>query len=106
MRTAFEKETGAWPKRRAALAVCAACALCGCEVGPNYVRPAVDTTAAYKETVPFKPAAPRDAQARGKWWDVFNDPKLDALMSQVEFNNQTVKGAEDVIKLMEEQNKK
>jgi NodT family efflux transporter outer membrane factor (OMF) lipoprotein len=68
--------------------------MAGCEVGPNYVRPAVETPAAYKETVPFKPATPRDGELRGKWWGVFDDPKLDALLSQVEFDNQTVKAAE------------
>ena len=68
-------------------------ALSGCTVGPNYVRPAVETPAAYKETG-WKPATPRDGTPRGKWWEVFNDPQLDALLSQVEINNQTVKAAE------------
>jgi NodT family efflux transporter outer membrane factor (OMF) lipoprotein len=80
---------------RIACAVCSTFALLGCEVGPNYVRPAMETPSAYKEDVPpFKPAVPQDQQPRGKWWAVFNDPKLDALIVQVEINNQTVKAAE------------
>jgi NodT family efflux transporter outer membrane factor (OMF) lipoprotein len=90
----YKKQPVARSRRLVALAVFAAWALSGCEVGPNYVRPAVDTPVAYKETVPFKPATPRDGEPRGKWWAVFNDPKLDGLLSQVEFNNQTVKAAE------------
>jgi len=79
---------------RLAWAVCATCALFGCEVGPNYVRPPAETPAAYKEAVPFKPAVPQDQEPRGNWWEVFKDPKLDALIVQVEINNQTVKAAE------------
>jgi NodT family efflux transporter outer membrane factor (OMF) lipoprotein len=54
----------------------------------------MESPSAYKEAVPFKEAVPRDQEPRGKWWEVFKDPKLDALMAQVEINNQTVKAAE------------
>jgi NodT family efflux transporter outer membrane factor (OMF) lipoprotein len=78
----------------AVFAVFAVFALFGCAVGPNYVRPVMEPPSAYKEAVPFKQAAPRDQEPRGKWWEVFKDPKLDALLAQVEINNQTVKAAE------------
>ena len=97
MRRVFAKHAGAIPRGhafRAAWVVCATCALFGCKVGPNYVRPPVETPAAYKEAVPFKPAVPRDQEPRGNWWKVFKDPKLDALLAQVEINNQTIKAAE------------
>ena len=88
------KQASALRRRSAAWAVCAASALFGCAVGPNYVRPATEPPSAYKEAVPFKQAVPRDQEPRGKWWDVFKDPKLDALLVQVEINNQTIKAAE------------
>ena len=50
--------------------------LAGCTVGPKYVKPAVPTTATYKEEAPasFKetdqwhPARPGDQTSRGSWW--------------------------------------
>jgi len=63
-------------------------------VGPNYVRPAVESPPAYKEAIPWKQAEPRDQEPRGKWWEVFKDPELDLLLAQVEVSNQTIKGAE------------
>ena len=77
-----------------AWAACAASALFGCAVGPNYVRPTAESPSAYKEAIPWKPAEPRDQERRGNWWEVFKDPKLDALMAPVEVSNQTIKAAE------------
>jgi NodT family efflux transporter outer membrane factor (OMF) lipoprotein len=63
------------------------------EVGPNYVRPATHVPAAYKE------ASHQDAQpvpalpAAGKWWAIYNDPTLDALVSQVRVSNQSLAAA-------------
>ena len=45
------------------------------------------------DTVEARPE-PRDQQPRGQWWEVFTDPKLDALVAQVDISNQTIKGAE------------
>jgi NodT family efflux transporter outer membrane factor (OMF) lipoprotein len=69
-------------------------ALAGCAVGPDYRRPEVRVTAAYKEAGEWKPAQPQDDLDRGKWWAVFGDPLLDALLVQVEISNQNVLGAE------------
>ncbi len=69
-------------------------ALFGCMVGPNYVRPPLDTPAAYKEAQGWKQAEPKDEQPRGNWWEVFNDPDLNALVTQVAISNQTIKAAE------------
>jgi NodT family efflux transporter outer membrane factor (OMF) lipoprotein len=71
-----------------------AAALFGCTAGPDYVRPPVATPAAYKETQGWKQAAPRDDKPRGDWWEVFNDPQLSALVTQVAISNQTIKVAE------------
>ncbi len=68
--------------------------LAACSVGPNYVRPAVETPAAYKEAGNWKPAEPRDDANRGKWWDIYQDPPLDALMQQVSVSNQNLARAE------------
>jgi NodT family efflux transporter outer membrane factor (OMF) lipoprotein len=72
----------------------------GCNVGPRYQAPAPATITApnYKEsTVNFhdqegwKVASPQDAMLRGKWWEVFNEPELNALEEQLNINNQNIK---------------
>ena len=72
----------------------AAMLLSACTLGPNYARPEVAAPAAYKEAQDWKTAQPRETEPRGLWWTVFNDPQLDALLGQVEVNNQTIKAAE------------
>jgi NodT family efflux transporter outer membrane factor (OMF) lipoprotein len=72
----------------------AAVALGGCMVGPDYVRPDVDTPAAYKEMAGWKRAEPRDQLARGQWWEMFGDRELDALAARVDVSNQTIRIAE------------
>jgi NodT family efflux transporter outer membrane factor (OMF) lipoprotein len=88
------KRTSARRRGRVAWAACAASALFGCAVGPNYVRPTAESPSAYKEAIPWKPAEPRDQEPRGHWWEVFKDPELDALVAPVEVSNQTIKAAE------------
>jgi NodT family efflux transporter outer membrane factor (OMF) lipoprotein len=76
--------------------------LAGCSVGPKYARPAVETPPAYKEEPPqsfkeagvWKPAQPADQESRGKWWEIFGDPQLNALEEQVTISNQDLKAAE------------
>jgi NodT family efflux transporter outer membrane factor (OMF) lipoprotein len=76
--------------------------LAGCTVGPKYTRPAVETPQAYKEQPPqsfqeagvWKPAQPADQDSKGKWWEVFGDPQLNALEEQVTLSNQDLKAAE------------
>lgn len=65
--------------------------LSGCTVGPDYVRPQIAAPSAYKE---WRQAKPEDAIPRGKWWEVFHDPVLDALEEQVNISNQTILQAE------------
>jgi len=81
-------------RRREAWVVCAIAGLAACSVGPNYVRPPLETPSAYKEAQGWKQAEPRDEQSRGNWWEVFNDGELDALVTQVAITNQTIKAAE------------
>ncbi len=77
--------------------VCAAIGatlLAGCAVGPDYKRPEVQTPTAFKESAGWKIAEPRDEVARGKWWKIFGDSVLDALLEQVNVSNQSLKVSE------------
>jgi outer membrane protein TolC len=65
-------------------------------VGPKYQRPGAPAPPAFKEALPagWKEAQPNDGALRGKWWKVYNDPRLDALEDQVSISNQNVLAAE------------
>ena len=66
----------------------------GCAVGPDYVRPDAEVPQAYKEAGAWKLAQPQDEASRGRWWEIFKDPQLDALLEQVEISNQNVLASE------------
>ena len=76
--------------------------LSGCMVGPKYTRPSVALAPEFKEATPqsfketdgWKLAQPDDQRLRGKWWELFNDPQLNALEEQIDPANQTLKAAE------------
>src|SRR6476619_4645434 len=67
-------------------------------VGPDYERPvpATPPTPEFKETGDsyFRPAIPRDAIDRGKWWGMYGDPALDQFAAQVDVSNQNLKVSE------------
>jgi len=73
-----------------------------CSVGPKYTRPTVVTPPAYKELAPasagpqgqWRPSQPQDQALRGKWWEIFGDPQLNALEERVDVSNQNLKLAE------------
>ncbi len=67
-----------------------------CMIGPKYQRPSAPAPPAFKEELPagWKEAQPNDGALRGKWWKVYNDPRLDALEDQVSISNQNVLAAE------------
>jgi NodT family efflux transporter outer membrane factor (OMF) lipoprotein len=81
-------------------AITASC-LAGCHVGPKYQRPpalAQAPPATYKESPQnfppsnaWKVAEPQDAIVRGKWWEIYNDPELNALEEKVNVDNQNVR---------------
>jgi NodT family efflux transporter outer membrane factor (OMF) lipoprotein len=79
-----------------ALGLTVTLAAAGCMVGPSYRRPPAAAPAAWKEAPPagWKTAQPRDELRRGKWWEVFGDPQLDALEEQVSVGNQSIAQAE------------
>jgi NodT family efflux transporter outer membrane factor (OMF) lipoprotein len=74
--------------------------LAGCVVGPKYHPPSApqppqavykESPSPSKETGDWTVAQPADAKLRGKWWEVFNDPELNALEEQLDINNQNIK---------------
>lgn len=77
-------------------------ASCACRVGPTYKRPAAPAAPAFKEQPPpaFKEAGdwqvaqPNDSQLKGKWWEIYNDPVLNALEEQIGISNQNLLQAE------------
>ena len=103
------------PRSLLLAAVVLSCVLTGCMVGPKYHPPTTQAPPAYKESpanVPQKSAAPpattstdptlgglgdwtvaqpQDASLRGKWWEIYGDPELNALEEQLNINNQNIK---------------
>jgi NodT family efflux transporter outer membrane factor (OMF) lipoprotein len=73
----------------------------GCSFAPRYAEPSVQTPAAFKEMTPaqsketagWKTAEPNDGSLRGNWWEMFQEPELNAFESQVVVSNQTVAAA-------------
>ena len=75
--------------------------LSGCMVGPKYHTPpavAQAPPATYKEsptqfqdTDGWKVAQPQDAMLHGKWWEIYNDPELNALEERLNIDNQNIK---------------
>ncbi|MGD0773483.1 MAG: TolC family protein [Candidatus Solibacter sp.] len=68
----------------------------GCLKVPEYQRPTAPVPVAFKEDPPqgWKEAQPSDGVLRGKWWEIFGDPALNALEEQVSISNQNVLQAE------------
>jgi NodT family efflux transporter outer membrane factor (OMF) lipoprotein len=72
----------------------------GCRVGPKYVAPNAPAPPAFKESSPdgyaqapagtWQPANPQDAALKGKWWEMFHEPELNALEEQLDINNQNI----------------
>jgi NodT family efflux transporter outer membrane factor (OMF) lipoprotein len=75
-------------------------ALAGCTVGPKYTAPSMPAPPSFKESSPtayksvlpgaWQPARPQDAVLKGKWWEMFNEPELNALEDQLDINNQNI----------------
>lgn len=68
--------------------------LSACTVGPDYVKPKVETPPSYKEVEGWKKAEPQDSISRGSWWTIYNDEQLNALEAQVNISNQNLAAAE------------
>ena len=70
----------------------------GCTVGPKYVRPNVQAPPAFKESAPqqsadgtlWKPVNPQDATLRSNWWEIYQEPELNALEDKLNHSNQNI----------------
>ena len=72
----------------------------GCVVGPRYVAPVTQAPPAYKEVVPqpqqssdgttWIPATPQDATVKGNWWEIYQEPELNALEEKLNISNQNI----------------
>jgi NodT family efflux transporter outer membrane factor (OMF) lipoprotein len=75
-----------------ALLLAASMGLPGCTVGPDYVKPALNVPAGYKEAAAdgtaWKIAQPADRASRGKWWTLYDDALLNALQDVLTSSNQ------------------
>jgi multidrug efflux system outer membrane protein len=79
-------------RARFLVCVAAAVALAGCAVGPNYSRPAVQTPQTYRSPTPQ--LAPETASlADLKWFEVFNDEKLQDLVRTALVENYDLRDA-------------
>ncbi len=75
--------------------------LAGCNLAPKYARPSVAAPPTYKELAPenltvsdqWKAAHPNDRSARGKWWEIFGDPQLNALEEKADVSDQNIVAA-------------
>ncbi|WP_454871554.1 efflux transporter outer membrane subunit [Paraburkholderia xenovorans] len=77
--------------------------LSGCSLAPTYEVPSTPTTATFKEAPQqplsaqeagtWKTAQPSEDVARGEWWKVFDDAKLNDLEQQALDANQNLKAA-------------
>ncbi len=74
--------------------------IAGCRVGPKYTPPTPPAVTApnYKESpVNFqnepgwKVASPQAPMITGNWWEIYHEPELNALESQLNINNQNIK---------------
>ncbi len=73
--------------------------LSACTVGPKYHPPAPppppavykESPSNFKDSGDWTVAQPADAKLRGKWWEIFNDPELNALEDQLDINNQNIR---------------
>ena len=81
-----------WQLAATAALFCSACA-----IGPKYQPPVAQAPVNFKELAgndQWKMATPSDDLIKGKWWEIFGDPQLNALEEMVNINNQNVKQAE------------
>jgi len=66
-------------------------ALCACKVGPNYSRPSLNVPDQYRSpTLPLPPPA-GEQFGEMKWWTVFQDETLQALIKEALANNYDMK---------------
>jgi multidrug efflux system outer membrane protein len=79
--------------------------LAGCAIGPNYKKPSIDTPASYRGVLPGE--APGNIASIGdqKWWEVFQDKKLqDLIHTALEQNYDVLIAADHIIEAQQQLN--
>ncbi|WP_323113940.1 efflux transporter outer membrane subunit [Pseudomonas guariconensis] len=64
--------------------------LSACTLSPDYHRPTLATPTQFKQAEGWTQANPSDVIARGAWWEIYGDTGLNALVEELNRNNQTV----------------
>ena len=71
--------------------------LMGCDVGPDYHRPQIDTPFAFTSPGAVNPvegaAGPSAVWPSNTWWQGFQSPELDTLMAEAKAQNYTIQSA-------------
>jgi multidrug efflux system outer membrane protein len=86
---------GLLPRSCFALPVAAFALLAGCAVGPDYALPEATTVPATYANASsgWKVARPQAQIPQGNWWELFADPRLNALETQASAQDQQLKAA-------------
>jgi hypothetical protein len=76
-------------RRKTFVLAAAAIVAAGCRAGPKYGKPVTPAPIRYKETTPpgyrgvlagtWRPANPSEALPKGRWWEIYHEPELNAL---------------------------
>lgn len=64
-----------------------------CDLAPRHLGLKPDLPTAFKTDGPWRTAKPSDDLARGDWWHLFNDSKLNSLMQQARSGSPTLEVA-------------
>jgi outer membrane protein, multidrug efflux system len=78
-------------RSRHSLFVIALLLLTGCTLGPKYKRPTVAVPDAYRGIAPDAGSQSSASFGEEKWWDVFQDPQLQALIREALSQNYDVR---------------
>lgn len=81
---------GARGSRLLAASLCTAM-LSACTLSPDYQRPDMHAAVPFKHAEGWTQATPSDALARGAWWELYGDARLNSLVEQLNAGNQTVR---------------
>ncbi len=75
--------------------------LAGCAIGPDYERPEQELPEHFADAGYWKQATPAELEDKGQWWQLYADEQLDALLEQLDANNQNLAAAEAAWRMAE-----
>ncbi|UTW09814.1 efflux transporter outer membrane subunit [Pseudomonas benzenivorans] len=68
--------------------------LSGCALGPDYQRPQQSIPVQFRQSEGWTLANPSENLERGRWWSLYGDAQLDALVERLNLSNQNLAAAE------------